>query len=227
MSAVTRDKKQKQEEGFSIIELIIVMLVIAILSVLAVVSFKAEKKYSADTQAYQINDLLNEARQRALTQHETMRVEFNLTRRLVRLITENNPGDASDDKEIRNLKMPDAATVAVGTVPKNVSSPPTEMSPTPVLAYKQSVYPLSQSDSVITLRFARTGEVRDAGSNAIADNSTMTGATIYVWMPDYSTAGQPQATGSIIRAITVQGTSGLSRYWKCQLVNGSCFNWVQ
>jgi prepilin-type N-terminal cleavage/methylation domain-containing protein len=216
-----------REKGFSLIELMIVLLIISILSVMAVISFRAEKKYYADTQAFQIIDILHEARQRSITQHETMRVEFNQTRNVVRLFSENEPGDASDDKEIKTFKLMDTATVAVGTEPKNISKKPSEIAPTPVLSFKKSVYPLSLSDSVITLRFVPKGKVLDAGSNSIGNNAAMTGATIYVWMPDYSSSGQPQETGSIIRAVTVQGTSGLTKYWKCQLVKGNCENWVQ
>lgn len=226
-SRLEKQKNIRKEQGFSIIELVIVLLIISILSVLSVLSFKAEKKYLADTEAYQIIDILHEARQRALTQHETMRVEINQTRNTVRLISENEPGSAVDDKEIRSVKLQDSAYVLVGAIPKNADKPPTEMSPTPVLTFKKSVYPLSLSDTVATLRFVRTGVVLDGGSNAVGDNSVMVGATIYVWMPDYSPSGQPLATGSVIRAITVQGTSGISRYWKCPLINFRCENWTE
>lgn len=219
--------KLNNEGGFSFLELIIVLLIISIVSVMALMSFRGEKKYAADTEAYKIIDIIHEARQRSLTQHETMRVEFNQTKNTVRLIEENEPGTTADDKEIKSLKLPDVRNVVVGTMPKNVSTAPTEMSPVPALTFKKSVYPLSQSDTVATLRFTHTGMVLDAGSNAAGDNSAMTGATVYVWMPDYSAANLPLATGTVIRAITVQGTSGLSRYLKCPVVNNKCQNWAQ
>jgi prepilin-type N-terminal cleavage/methylation domain-containing protein len=228
MSEICRNKQNNENErGFSLLELLIVVLLISIVSVMALLSFRGEKKYLADTKAYDIIDVLHEARQRSLTQHSTMRVEFNQTRNSVRLISEGEPGNAADDKEIKNLKLPDVKNVVVGTLPKNVSKYPEEMSPVPILVYKKSVYPLSQSDTVATLRFLRTGKVLNAGSNAIGDNSAMTGATIYVWMPDMSNTGQVLATGSVIRAITVQGASGLSRYVKCPVVAGKCENWIQ
>lgn len=224
-----RRKKQlnKHESGFSFLELIIVVLIISILSVMALMSFKSEKKYLADTQAYQIIDILHEARQRSLTQHETMRVEFNQTRSAVRLIAEGEPGNAGDDKEIKSLKLEDSKLVVVGSTPKNVLTAPSEMSPVPVLNFKKSVYPLSQSETVATLRFLHTGKVLDAGSNSVGDNSAMTGATVYVWMPDYSASNQPLPTGSVIRAITIQGTSGLAKYLKCPVINAKCENWAQ
>lgn len=215
------------ERGFSLIELIIVVLIISILSVFALMSSRGEKVYLADSQAYQMIDILHEARQRSLTQHETMRVEINKTRNVIRLIAENEPGSADDDKEIKSLKLQDSTAVVVGEMPKNIAGAPTELSPTPPLAFKKSVYPLSANDTVATLRFVRTGKVLDAGSNAIGDNSTVTGAAIYVWMPDLTDAGQPLKTGNVIRAITVQGTSGISRYLKCPLTGDKCQNWTQ
>lgn len=226
MSNNRRTKKYNQG-GFSFLELIIVMLVISIISVFSLMSLKGEKKYAADTEAYKIIDIIHEARQRSLTQHEAIRVEFNQTRNSVRLIEENEPGDAADDKEIKSLKLTDVRNVVVGAAPKNVSAAPTEMSPVPVLTFKRSVHPLSQGDTVATLRFLHTGKVLDAGSNAVGTNAAMTGATVYVWMPDYSASNQPLATGNIIRAITVQGTSGLSKYLKCPVVNGKCEKWAQ
>lgn len=220
-------KNINNELGFSIIELVIVVLIISILSVITLISFKSGKKYLADTQAYKIVDILHEARQRALTQRETMRVEINQTRNTIRLIEENEPGDANDDREIKNVKLEDQANVVVGTAPQNISKAPTEMSPTPIINYKVSTHPLSIPDTVATFRFTTTGKVLDAGSNAVGTNSVMTGATIYVWSPDYSASGQPLSTGNVIRAITIQGTSGISGYWKCPVTNGSCANWVQ
>lgn len=221
-------KKQvniNSENGFSFIELIIVLLIVSIISVITLMSVKGEKKYLADSQAYQIVDILQEARQRSLSQRETMRVEFNQTRNTVRLISENEPGKADDDTEIRSIKLQDPSYVVVGATPQNVVNPPSEISLTPVLTFKKSVHPLSNSDTVATLRFVRTGKVLDAGSNSIGDNSSVTGATIYVWMPDYDSSGKPLKEGTIIRAITVQGTSGLSRYLKCPVINSKCENW--
>lgn len=215
-----RTQNLHNEGGFSFLELIIVMLIISIMSVFALMSLKSEKKYAADTEAYKIIDILHEARQRSLTQHETMRVEFNQTRNIVRLIEENEPGTAADDKELKAINLPDVKNVVVGPIPKNISTATAKLMP--VMTFIKSVYPLSKNDTTATLRFTHTGKVLNAGSNAVGDNSAITGATIYVWMPDYSAANQPLATGSIIRAITVQGTSGLSKYLRCSGTSGKC-----
>jgi prepilin-type N-terminal cleavage/methylation domain-containing protein len=213
--------------GFSLIELIIVVLLISIVSVFTLMSFRGEKRYLADSQAYQIIDILHEARQRSLTQHQTIRVEINQKHNIIRLVSENEPSNANDDKELKSIKLQNPSQVVVGRKPKNVSASPTEMSPVPVLSFKKSVHPLSKGEEVLTLRYVRTGKILDAGSNPVGDNSVVTGATIYVWMPEYNDAGQPLDTASVIRAITVQGTSGISKYLKCPVEKGKCKTWTQ
>lgn len=220
-------KKLNNENGFSLIELIIVMLIISILSVMALLSFKAEKLYLADSQARQIIDLFQEARQRSLTQHETMRVEINKTRKSISLISENEPGNADDDKVIRTITLEDEKYVVVGNAPNNVINAPADVSPIPVLSFKTSVYPLSQNDMVATLRFVRNGKVLNAGSNAIGSNAAVTGATIYIWMPQYGDNGQPLSLGTVIRAVTVSGSSGMSNFLKCPLIDGICEEWTK
>jgi Tfp pilus assembly protein FimT len=220
-------RKSSNEQGASFIELLIVLLIASILTVITIMSFKSEKKFAADDEAYLIVDILQEARQRAITQHETLRVEINKTRNAVRLINENNAGDAGDDVEIKTLALEDAKYVVVDTSPQNISTYPTESSPVPKIVFKTSVHPSSLNDSVATLRFLKNGNVVDAGSNAIGDNAVITGATIYLWMPNYSAANLPLNTGNVIRAITVLGNAGSSKYWKCPVVNSQCSNWIQ
>lgn len=218
---------QTYQQGFSMIELLIVMLVVCILSVLTLMAFKGEQKFLADTQAYLILDVLNEAKQRALTQHETMRVEINKTTNSVRLIAENDPGVATDDQIVRTVVLESQNYVVTETAPTNIEESPTDSSPVPAITFSTSVHPLSTSNQVATLRFLRTGKVVNAGSNAIGTNATTTGATIFVWMPEYSSSGTPLQSGSIIRAITLVGTTGSARYWRCEVAEGQCTDWKQ
>lgn len=215
------------QRGFSLIELIIVLLVIGILSVLTLMAFKGEKRFLADSQAYLILDFLNEAKQRALTQHETIRVEINKTKNTIRLINENAPGNATDDQVIKTLILEHPNYVVIEQAPTNIEESPTEGSPVPAITFNASVHPSSAADQVATLRFLRTGKVVNAGSNSIGTNATTTGATIFVWMPDYSDSGTPLQTGSVIRAITVLGTTGSTRYWRCEVKDGQCTDWKQ
>ncbi len=217
----------KNEQGFSFAELLIVVLIISILSVLSLIAFKSEKMFLADSQAYLIMDVVNEARQRALNQHEIMRVEINKTRNTVNLITENVAGDATDDKLIKSLSLHPVNEVVIEVEPTNISSSPTDSAPVPKIVFRTSTHPLSLADQVATLRFMQNGNVVDGGSNSIGTNSTMMGATIHVWMPNYSDTNQPQTSGSVIRAITVMGSTGSSKYWKCPVTNNQCTDWSQ
>lgn len=216
-----------KEKGFSLIELIIVLLVISILSVLSLMAFKGEKKFLADSQAYLILDIFGEARQRALTQHETMRVEINKTTSKVRLISENLPGDANDDREIKSFQLESPNYVVFTHAPTNITVDPTDVTPIPAIVFKKSVHPSSLGNEVATLRFLRNGNVVDAGSNAVGNNSVMTGATVFVWMPDYSESGAALPRGTVVRAVTILGSTGSTKYWKCPIIEGQCDGWKQ
>ena len=209
------------------IELIIVMLVLSILSVLSIMSFKSKELYLAEREALLVMDILNEAKQRALTQHETMRVEINKTRNVVRLINENAAGNASDDQVIKSLTLEHSNYVTFDRAPTNIASSPVDLAPVPAITFSPSVHPLSLSDQVTTLRFTQTGNVLNGGSSSTGANATLTGATVYFWMPNLSDSGQAQTTGSIIRALTVLGSSGTTKYWRCQVVENQCTAWVQ
>ncbi len=224
---IEKNTIKKSEQGFSVIELLIVVLMISILSVLTLMAFKGEKKFLADSQAYLILDVLGEAKQRAVTQHETMRVEINKTRNSIRLIAENAPGDASDDKEIRTLRLEHPTYVNIETAPTNIASSPSDSAPIPAITFALSLHPTSLNDQVATLRFLRNGNVVNAGSNAIGSNAVLSGATIYVWMPDLSDSGSPLGTGNVLRAITLMGSTGTSKYWKCGVSEGQCAEWKQ
>lgn len=188
-------------------------------------AFKAEKKFLADSEAYLIMDVLNEARQRALTQHNTMRVEISKTKNVVRLINENAGDNATDDQIVKTLTLEHPNYVKFDVAPTNIANSPTDSAPVPALVFKTSTHPLSVSEQVATLRFLQNGSVFDGGSNAIAANASMKGATIFIWMPNYSESNQPLDTGNVIRSITVLGSNGSTKYWRCPVKDNQCTEW--
>lgn len=111
--------KIKSAEGFSLVELMIVLIIIAILSSIAVMSLSYDKLYDTDKQAIQIVDLLQEARQRSLSQRNTMRVEINSTKNSIRLIDEKKPDDSADDVSIKAVAYRNNG-VFIGTLPSNI-----------------------------------------------------------------------------------------------------------
>lgn len=222
-----KHSKIKSAEGFSLVELMIVLIIIAIVSSYAVMSLSSAKLFEADKQALLIIDLLQEARQRSLSQRNTMRVEFNATRNLIRLIDEKKPNDASDDISIKSVANRDNG-VFIGTVASNMAGDtPPELSPVPAIVYKTSNHPLSSNDSVATIRFLRNGTAHNAGTNAVGAGSIATGATVYVWSKFPNDNSTTPTIGQIFRAITVLGTTGSSRLWKCSVTGTECSEWTR
>lgn len=165
--------------------------------------------YKAEDQALKIIDVLQDARQLALNQRQTIRVEFNNSQNAVILIDENNSGNVSDDREIKRLAFDNSGEVKIGLRPSNIGAEPSEPTPVPQLSYAPSSHPLTQGNQAAVLRFTSTGLVLNAGVNGIGQGSTMTGATVYIWKPRKT---DPNAS-ELTRAITVLGASGAIRMW--------------
>lgn len=201
------------------VELLIVMAVIAVMSAVSLFYLTGHQKlYKPDEQLLRIADILQEARQRAMTQRETIRVEIDTTANVVRLIDENTAAIATDDKEVRRLSLLSANDVRIDAAPSNIidAAPPNttynppESVPVPVAVYKLSTYPMSNGNQVCTMRFQSNGNVVDAGTNTIGTGAVSTGVTLYVWSPSTGNAAQ----SSIARAITITGSTGSIRLWE-------------
>ncbi|MBK7708411.1 MAG: type II secretion system protein [Acidobacteria bacterium] len=209
------------QKGFSVIELIVVMMVIAVASAIAMYSFNNITKTAADDQARKIIDVLDEARQKALNQRTTFRVEINKTKNRIILIDENSIATANDDVVIKSEPL--SSSVVIGAKPDNVTTTPTATSPIPVPQYLASNYVLSSGDQKITLRFRRNGQVVDAGTDGIGTGSLVSGATIYVH------SNTPSVTSpNLVRAVTVLGSTGDTALLKCTFdTYGRCGSWVK
>lgn len=169
-----------------------------------------QRLYKPDEQSMRIVDALQEARQRSLTQRETMRVEIDLTAGVVRLIDENTATTADDDVVIRESALFAGSEVKMGTRPPDIQTNPQETLPVPIASFSPSVYPRSATHNVCTLRFQRNGTVVNQGSDAIGTNASTTGSTIFLWSPKTSDATE----SDIARAITVLGATGAIRFWE-------------
>jgi prepilin-type N-terminal cleavage/methylation domain-containing protein len=211
--------KTSSQLGFSLIELLIVIVILAIFATFSVITFLSNGKYSADDQGRKIIDICDEARQKALNQRKTFRVEINRTRNEIRLIDEGRDvSTANDDVILKRYQL--SNQVVIGAPPPNVSGAPTATSPINVPAYAVSSYPLSPSEDKITLRFRRNGQVVDAGTDNIGTGSIVSGATIYIYSKTPSTTSP-----NLIRAVTVLGTTGDTSLYKCQFAAGLCGSW--
>lgn len=209
---------RKTETGFSIYELVIVVVIIGILSAVSIIGFGTFKKYAADDQAINALDLLQEARQKAMNERETMRVEFNDTKKELRLIDENVQSDVSDDVIVRTVKF--SSRIVVGTKPAGLTTVPSANYPIDEISYTQSTYPLSATNDTFTLRFLKNGQVVDKGNNNIGTGAVMRGATIYVY-----SLKEGSNSPDIIRAITVSGITGDVTILKCIKSGNNCSAW--
>jgi prepilin-type N-terminal cleavage/methylation domain-containing protein len=206
--------KGLKEKGFTLLELLIVVSIITIMTVVAIFSFSRGKDlYKTDDQSLRIIDILQEARFRALSQREIMRVEINSTLGKVRIIDENKPNTADDDIVIRTLNLLPSSEVKLDALPASFSACPTADSPCPNATFTTSNHPLSTGNNVAVFRFNLLGQVLSAGSTSTGQNAAVTSSIITIWPPKKSSPTQADQLG-LVRAIHIMGNSGAIQYWK-------------
>lgn len=214
---------QKTQAGFSLVELMVVLVVIAAMTAVAIFYAVSHKKaYQPDDQALQISDILQEGRQRALTQRRPMRVEVNLNTNVVRLYDENlSTTSAADDILVKSFSMFASTSVRVDTRPSEIAYQPNEPMPVPPAVFTTSVYPSSISQNVCTIRFLANGTAVNAGTDAIGTGAVPTGLTLFVWAPKPTNV----AESDIARAITVLGPTGVIRMWEFDRQSAASNKW--
>ena len=211
MSERIEIQRRRTDSGFSLLELLIVLVIVTVLVTISIFYASAHQDlYKPDDQSLQITDILQEARQRSLTQRETMRVEISTTGSRARLIDENESDTADDDVVLKSVLLLPATDVTIATRPTNISYNPPEPLPAPVANFEPSVYPDSLTEDVCTMRFMSNGTVTDAGNDTIGSGAIVTGTTLHVWSPKASDI----TNSDIARAITIIGSTGTIRLWE-------------
>jgi type II secretory pathway pseudopilin PulG len=205
-------KALEAEAGFSAVEMLVVVSMILVLTAITIFYATPHKKaFQPDEEALQIADILQEARQRALTERRPMRVEINLSNYTVKLYDENvDQTTVNDDVLLRGLTLFADADVKINTNPTEATYTPPESMPVPAAVFKSSVYPPSISQTVCTIRFLANGTAVDAGTNAVGSGAVPTGITLFVWSPKKATPTQ----ADILRSVTVLGPTGVIRLWE-------------
>lgn len=217
-----KNKRKNVEAGFSLVELLIVLAIIMIMTtVTGYYLFAHQKLYKPDDQTLKIIDILQEARQRSLTQRETMRVEVDLTDGVIRLIDENGPTTATDDKEIRKATLLPQTEVKMAQRPNDIIYDPPETLPAPIAVFSPSVHPLSSTHNVCTIRFRSNGTVVNAGTDATGNGSTVTGYSMHIWSPKKTDPNE----ADIARSITIIGSTGSLRMWEFDRASTAANKW--
>ena len=173
-----------------------------------------QKLYKPDDQSLKIIDILQEARQLSLTKRETMRVEIDLTDNMIRLIDENHTDTDSDDRIVRKLVLSAPSEVNIEQRAVNIATNPPEPLPVKSAVFTPSVYPMSNTHRVCTLRFKSNYQVVD-------EKGDPAGITLHVWSPSKNDPSQ----ADIARAITVIGTTGSIRMWEYQYNSPNANKW--
>lgn len=190
------------------IELLVVLTVIVIMSAISIpYIYNYRRVYKSEDQALKIVDMMQEARQHALSKRRTFRLEIDLTDNAMLIIDEN--GD-DDDVVIKTVPLEPTYDVRVDKVPDGVTKPQP-----PVL--NDATYGI---DSVGHYRNGEhvvghsvwSGRFRSDGS-VVNNSNSPASVNLYVWPPTDGSGDTARNPGEI-RAITIQGSSGAVRYWK-------------
>ena len=188
----------RRELGYSMLELIVVLTIIVVIISISIFSLIASRRaYAVDDAVGQVMNVFREAKQRALSQRQVMRVRINHSDRSIQLIDENTIGEGVDDDEIVRDERLVAADKISYAAPEGVHPPASPFDFTAV------VY---DEDGIWETRFTSEGRIVDAASSPMS-------STLFVYQVTSATDPAPLASGSIA-AVTIFGPSASMRYWR-------------
>src|SRR5262252_1084265 len=96
-------KRLEQPEGYSLVELLVVISVIAIVTAIAVFSFtNTREMYNADDAANRVVNYFREANSKAVSNHHSYRVTINNSTNTISLIDEVTLASGNNDGETIN-----------------------------------------------------------------------------------------------------------------------------
>jgi prepilin-type N-terminal cleavage/methylation domain-containing protein len=198
---------RNSQSGFSMIELMVVVIIIAIMTGITVFSFRSNKRgYVADDEATKILSFFREAYQRALSQRQAQRITIDLNNNLIKLADMGLlPG--GDETIINRGVLSTGVTMTQPVIAGNPLSPP----PAPY-----NYAPADLSSGSIDIYFLADGSITNAtGFN----NSSFAPVSLtFFFAPSQQTATNPGQTvnnsGNLIRAVTLFGPTGSTRLWR-------------
>jgi prepilin-type N-terminal cleavage/methylation domain-containing protein len=192
-------------EGFSLIELLIVISVIAIVTGIAVFQFAGSREaYNAEDAAYKVMNYFREANSRAVSDHHSFRVTINTSSNTISLIDEKTFSGITDGEALSGgavlVKSEALGTRVTLNQPSGINPPPSPFN------YAAAVYPAN----VWTGHFQSVGSITDV-------NGTPTSSTFFFQPVDRTNLP------TLVRAVTAFGPSGSIRFWMyngTQMVQG-------
>lgn len=209
-SSFDQSERRKRTAGFSLIEVIIVLVIIAVLSAISLpYVYNYRKTYRSEDQALKVMDLMREASQLAITRRRTFRLEIDTATQSILIIDERNPG-AGDDTEIKAIPLDPINEVRNNVIPTGVAKPNPPNYSDAVFATDGIGHQRGGStvigNNVWAARFRRDGTVVDAANNPVSAN-------LYFFPPQTAGSAVPRKLNEV-RAITIFGGSGAVRFWK-------------
>lgn len=202
--------------GFSMIEMIIVLVIIGVMSAISLpYLLNYQKQYKSEDQALKVIDMMREASQLALTKRRVFRFEIDLTDNQA-LIIDGRGAGAADDLQIKSLPLENANDIRVDQIPTGVSKPnPPNYNDaafiTDVTGHLRGGTTVN-GNRVWQVAFRADGSVVNAAQVPVSAN-------LYFWTP--LTPGNVAPNNKQeVRAVTIFGGSGAVRYWKH---NGTTF----
>lgn len=198
---------RSSQSGFSVVELMIVVIVMAIMTGIVVFSFRSNKRsYIADDEATKVLSFFREAYQRALSQRQAQRITIDLNNNLIKLADMGLlPG--GDETIINRGVLNTGVTLTQPVVAGNPLAPP----PAPY-----NYAPADLSSGSIDIYFLADGSITNAtGFN----NSSFAPVSLtFFFSPSQQTVTAPGQTssnsGNLIRAVTLFGPTGSTRLWR-------------
>lgn len=216
-----RRHKRHSEAGFSLLELVIVLVLIAVVSGMAIMNFASAKRLqSTDDQAIRLMDFMRDASIQALSKRRTFRLEIDVTDKELKLIDENGVG-TNDDRlarwspfDITGVVRVDSSLVPSGVtttgLPANYNA---ALFGTDTLGHWKNNTRVT-GHSVWSVRFRSDGSL-------VSNANAVSSATLYLWPAKDGTTPNTPLTKSLVRAITLFGPTGSIKYWK---YDGTKFN---
>src|ERR1041384_685969 len=197
---VTRSSKRPGEDGYSMVELLVIVSVIIVLTAAAVFSLAPQRRaYSTDDAAAQVTNFLRDAYQRAISQRQTMKVQIDRSTMLMKIFDENTL-PTGDEIEVRRAQLNPEISVSQPAVGGSSLAAPASPYDYPVAVYSSNLW---------VARFRSDGSVVDVNGNTLS-------ATIF-----FSPVSMKTNETNLIRAVTLYGPSGSMRFWR---YTGSSFD---